>query len=80
MRGTAHAAFPHGAAQRSGEIPPAVGAGAWSRRCMRLAWKGFVRAGLLVAAVSCSDALGFGEQSAEVNFENERTCEFQLSS
>ena len=34
----------------------------------------------MIAAVSCSDALGFSEQSAEVEFENERspTCEFQL--
>ena len=33
-----------------------------------------------MAAVSCSDALGFSEQSAEVEFENERreTCELQL--
>ena len=47
---------------------------------MRLAWKDFVLAGFLIAAVSCSDALGFSEQSAEVEFENERspTCEFQL--
>ena len=46
---------------------------------MRLAWTDFVLAGFLVAAVSCSDALGFSEQSAEVEFENERspTCEFQ---
>ena len=49
---------------------------------MRLAWKDFVLAGFLVAAVSCIDALGFSEQSAEVEFENERspTCEFQLFS
>ena len=49
---------------------------------MMLAWKGFVLAGFLIAAVSCSDALGFGEQSAEVEFESERspTCEFQLLS
>ena len=47
---------------------------------MRLAWKDFVLAGFLVAAVSCSDALGFSEQSAEVEIENERTCEFELSS
>ena len=41
----------------------------------------FVLAGFLMA-VSCSDALGFSEQSAEVEFENERspTCEFQLLS
>ena len=47
---------------------------------MRLAWKDFVLAGLLTAAVSSSDALGFSEQLAEVKFENERrpTCEFQL--
>ena len=45
---------------------------------MMLAWKGFVLAGFLIAAASCSDALGFGEQSAEVEFENEQspTCEF----
>ena len=47
---------------------------------MRLAWTGFVRAGFLIAAVSCSDARGFSEQSAEVEIENERTCEFELSS
>ena len=49
---------------------------------MRLARKDFVLAGFLIAAVSCSDALGFSEQSAEVEFENERspTCEFQLFS
>ena len=64
----------------SARSPPAVGAGAWSERCMMLAWKGFVLAGFLIAAVSCSDALGFGEQSAEVEFGNGRTCEFQLSS
>ena len=58
----------------------AVGAGAWSRRCMMLAWKGFVLAGFLIAAASCSDALGFGEQSAEVDFGTGRKCEFQLSS
>ena len=42
----------------------------------------FVPAGFLIAAVSCSDALGFSEQSAEVEFENERspTCELQLFS
>ena len=47
---------------------------------MRLAWKDLVLAGFLIAAVSCSDALGFSEQSAEVEFENERspTCEFQF--
>ena len=47
---------------------------------MMLAWKGFVLAGFLIAAVSCSDALGFSEQSAEVEFANERspTCEFHL--
>ena len=47
---------------------------------MMLAWKGFVLAGFLIAAASCSDALGFGEQSAEVEFENDRgpTCDFQL--
>ena len=78
MRGTAHAAFPHGAAQRQSEIPPAVGAGAWSRRCVRLARKAFVPAGFLIAAVSCSDAVGFNEQSAEVEFETERTYEFQF--
>ena len=46
---------------------------------MMLAWKGFVLAGFLIAAVSC-DAFGFSEQSAEVEFENERreTCELQL--
>ena len=49
---------------------------------MMLAWKGFVLAGFLIAAVSCSDALGFSEQSAEVEIENERspTCELQLFS
>ena len=51
---------------------------------MRLAWKDFVLAGFLIAAVSCSDALGFSEQSAAVEFEKERTCEIiteiQLSS
>ena len=47
---------------------------------MVLAWKGFVLAGFLIAAVSCSDALGFREQSAEVEFGNERTYEFQLAS
>ena len=46
---------------------------------MRLAWKDFVLAGFLVGAVSCSDAFGFSEQSAEVEIEHERTCEFQLS-
>ena len=47
---------------------------------MRLAWTDFVLAGFLIAAVSCSDALGFSEQWEEVEFENERspTCEFQL--
>ena len=80
MRGTAHAALPHGAAQRQSEISRAVGAGAWSERCMRFALADFVLAGFLTAAVSCSDALGFSEQSAEVEFENERTCEFELSS
>ena len=57
-------------------FPPAYGAGAWSRHCMRMAWTGFVRADFLIAAVSCSDARGFSEQSAEVEFplfENERT-------
>ena len=59
-------------------FPPAVGAGAWSRRCMSLAWTDFVLAGFLIAAVSCGDALGFSEQSAEVEIENEQspTCEF----
>ena len=47
---------------------------------MRLAWKDFVLAGFLVAAVSCIDALEFSEQSAEVEIESERTCAFQLSS
>ena len=39
----------------------------------------FVLAGFMIAG-SCSDALGFNEQSAEVDFENERTCESQVSS
>ena len=39
---------------------------------MMLAWKGFVLAGFLIAAVSCSDAVGFREQSAEVESEKER--------
>ena len=50
---------------------------------MMLAWKGFVLAGFLIAAVSCSDAVGFNEQSGEdrvVEFENERTYEFQFFS
>ena len=45
---------------------------------MMLAWKGFVLAGFLIAAVSCSDAVGFSDQSAEVELEGERTYEFQL--
>ena len=45
---------------------------------MRLARKAFVPAGFLIAAVSCSDAVGFNEQSAEVEFETERTYEFQF--
>ena len=56
----------------------AVGAGAWSRRCVSLAWKDFVLAGFLIAAVSCSDAVRFSEQPAELEFCDERTCEFQL--
>ena len=47
-------------------------------RCMRLAWTDFVPAGFLIAAVSCGDAVGLREQSAEVDFESERTYEFQL--
>ena len=43
-----------------------------------MAWKDFVLAGFLIAAVSCSDAVGFSEQSAEVEFEKERTYEFQF--
>ena len=38
----------------------------------------FVLAGFLIA-VSCSDALGFNEQSAEVGLENERAFESQFS-
>ena len=43
-----------------------------------MAWKAFVPAGFLIAAVSCSGAVGFNEQSAEVEFETERTYEFQF--
>ena len=42
---------------------------------MMLAWKGFVLAGFLIAAVSCSDAFGFSGQSAEADIENEQTVD-----
>ena len=41
-------------------------------------WKYSVLAGFLIASESCSDAVGFNEHSAEVEFENERTHEFQF--
>ena len=64
MRGAAHAAVLHGAAQCWDEIPPTLGPElgpgvAWE-------WHGvmpFVLAGFLIAAVVCSDALGHSVRS-----------------